>query len=195
MEEKPFDESARTNEVVVEDRGWDELLGVVPPRGKSFATEESYLKTYDTKRSEVQRQLLSFKLGSEEYAVELTDVLEILKYRRFTPVPRTKRFVLGIISLRGVVIPIIDLRRRLGWPDGDVTRRTRILVVRNRNQRFGMVVDGVVGVERTTTLRVEPPLPVIVGSEADFIEGIGRLDKKMVILLNLQEVLDFEATA
>jgi purine-binding chemotaxis protein CheW len=179
-----------------EEQAWDQLFGGAETTGLVFATEETYHKAQEERsREENVRQLLAFKVGGEDYAVDLHEVKEILKHRPVTSVPRTKDFVAGVISVRGVVMPVVDLARRLGLGSGEPTSHTRILVVGDLEQRYGLVVDGVMGVERGANLRVEPPPGVISGSVAEFFEGIGRMGSKMFILLRLEAILDFEAEA
>lgn len=178
------------------EQAWDQLFGGAETTGIVFATEETYHKAQEEGIREADvRQLLAFNVGGEDYAVDLHEVKEILKHRPVTSVPRTKDFVVGVISVRGVVMPVLDLARRLGLGPGEVTPHTRILVVGDLEQRYGLVVDGVMGVERGADLRVEPPPGVISGHAAEFFEGIGRMGSKMFILLCLDAILNFEAEA
>lgn len=178
------------------ERAWEELFGSAQTTGLAFATEQTFHRAYEERQAaEGVRQLLAFRVAAEEYAVDLHEVQEILKVRPVTPVPRTKDFLAGVIAVRGVVMPVVDLGIRLGLGPVEPSANARILVVENRDQRFGLVVDRVIGVERSAELRVEPPPGVIGGPEADFVQGIGKIGNKMFILLRLDAVLDFEAAA
>ncbi len=140
-----------------------------------------------------QLALLSFQLGEETYAIPLTSIQQIIKIRGITLVPRAPEYVAGVVSLRGVVLPVFDLRRRLGLPARDYSRETRIIVVMVDGVTFGLIVDRVKQVVRIAEDSLEEP-PAILGSvEARFLDGIGRFDRQMLILLNLAKVLDFQA--
>lgn len=92
--------------------------------------------------------VLAFGLGSETYAVSIDDVTEILLPKPITPLPRAPSFVRGVLSLRGMVLPVIDLAQRLGVPQGEPTRASRILVLRDGEENMGFWVDAVTGVVR-----------------------------------------------
>ena len=102
---------------------------------------------------------------------------------------RTRRFVEGVINLRGKVISVIDLRRRFGLPAAEHTRASRIVVVEINDQVVGMVVDGVSEVLRVNTATIEPPSPVVAGIDSEYLQGIAKLPERLVILLDLDRVL------
>jgi purine-binding chemotaxis protein CheW len=163
----------------------------------AFATEETYLRRADEKRSQRERAILTFSVGGEVYGIEILSIREIIKPREITEVPRAPRFLLGILTVRGLVMPIIDLRLRLRLDAPKLTTRARILVVVHKNERFGLLVDEVRDVVRFGDAAVEPPPPTFgTGSDAPFLSGIGRHEvdgqERMVILLQLQALVDFE---
>ena len=139
-------------------------------------------------------QLATFIVGGEEYAVDIRRIREIIKPREATEVPRAPDFVTGIISVRGTIIPVIDLRRRLRldpprWPLG---RDARILIVTRADESFGLFVDEVRQVVRMRDADVEPPSAMISGATTEFIAGIGRPYRdRLLILLELDAVLTF----
>jgi len=137
-------------------------------------------------------EYLAFRLASEEYAVKVEDVKEIIRLQRITQVPRAPEFVLGIISLRGVIIPVFDIKKRLGLEATERTRSTRIVVLSEKGAPQGIIVDKVTGVARLEASGIEPPPAVIGGVEGEFIEGIGRLDGRLLILFNTGRVLEME---
>ena len=163
-----------------------------------FATEETYLRRADDRRSEQRRGVLTFLAGAETYGVEILSIREIIKLREITEVPRAPRFLLGIITVRGLVMPVIDLRRRLRLDSAPMGRLARILVVLHRGERFGVVVDEVRDVVRFADSQIEPPPPSLAPSEAPFLAGIGRHQQgeheRLVILLSLDAVLSFEVS-
>ncbi|HEU0265453.1 MAG TPA: chemotaxis protein CheW [Geobacterales bacterium] len=135
-------------------------------------------------------QYLCFMLGSEEYAVSIMSIKEIVKPREVTEVPRAPQFVLGIISLRGVIIPVYDLHRRLELGNATPTGRERIIVVKHDEDFCGILVDRVNRVVKIKKKGIEPPPVVLEGLNRDFVQGLGRHDAGMFILLDLRQVLD-----
>jgi purine-binding chemotaxis protein CheW len=162
-----------------------------------FATEDTYLRRADDRRAQQRRGVLTFLAGGETYGVEILSIVEIIKPREITEVPRAPRFLLGIITVRGLVMPVIDLRLRLRLDAAPLDRGARILVVLHRGERFGLLVDAVRDVVRFSDAEVEPPPPSLAPSEAPFLAGIGRhqegtAEERLVILLSLDAVLAFE---
>ncbi len=136
-----------------------------------------------------EMELLSFRLGGEEYAVMVDDVKEVLKIRDLTMVPNAPDYVLGVMSLRGTMLPVLDLCRRLGItrPPGD--EKSRILVVSPDEEDAGLLVDRVSGV-----LRVMPdtirPVPENIEHGAEFLRGIVRREDRLYILLDLVKAVN-----
>jgi purine-binding chemotaxis protein CheW len=110
-----------------------------------------------------------------------------------TSVPRTPEYLKGIITLRGVIIPLFDLRRRLGLKETAEGSRTRIVVVYQGEEFAGLVVDSITHVMGVKVDEIEPPPPTIGVVEAEFIKGVTRHRERLVILLNLPRVLDVRA--
>lgn len=138
---------------------------------------------------EEQIQLLTFMLGDEEYGLNIMDIKEIVRPKEATEVPRTPAYIQGIISLRGVIIPVFDVKKRLGLAATEQDPKNRIIVVKSNEHFFGLLVDLVVQVMDVPLNRIDPP-PEIVGSvEGEFLIGIGKVDERLIILLNLQKVL------
>lgn len=134
-------------------------------------------------------QLVTFKVGKEEFSVDILKVQEIIRMPDITRVPNAPGFVEGVINLRGKVIPIIDLRRRFGLPVTDKGAEARIIVVDSNSRIVGLVVDSVSEVLRLPQSTVEPPPDIIGGVESDYIDGVGKLEGRLVILMNLDKVL------
>jgi purine-binding chemotaxis protein CheW len=146
----------------------------------------------DKEEEEEQLQLLTFMLGSEEYALNIMDIKEIIRPRECTEVPRAPGYILGIISLRGTIIPIFDVNKRLGLPAGERSAQNRIVVVRSREHLFGLHVDSVVQVMDLALSHIEPPPEILGGVEGDFLRGVGKIDERLIILLNLARILAME---
>ena len=140
-------------------------------------------------QSEDLLQLVSFNLGKEEFAVDILKIQEINRMVEITKVPKSPEFVEGVINLRGKVIPIIDLRKRFNLPGSENTKQTRIVVVDIDNKVVGLVVDAVSEVLRLPANTVEPPPPIVAGIDSEYISGVGKLEDRLLILLELDKVL------
>ena len=134
-------------------------------------------------------QLVSFKLREEEFAVDILQVQEIIRLQDITNVPNAPAFVEGVINLRGRVIPIIDLRKRFALESAEHSTSTRIIVVMIDNVTVGLIVDEVSEVLRIPEDTVEPPPPIVAGIESDYIKGVGKLEDRLLILLDLGKIL------
>ncbi len=137
-------------------------------------------------------QLVTFKVDGEEYGVDILKVQEIIRMLEITKVPKAPHFVEGVINLRGRVIPIVDLRQRFGKMTKPHDDSTRIIVFEIRNMIVGFVVDSVSEVLRIKTDTVEQAPPVVAGIESEYIKGIGKLDNRLLILLDLNKLLSSE---
>ena len=137
-------------------------------------------------------QRVTFSIGEEEFGVDILSVQEIIRMMDITKVPRAPEFVEGVINLRGKVIPIIDLRRRFGLTTRDHDKHTRIIVIEINNMIVGFVVDSVSEVLRIPASTVEPPPPVVSGLESEYISGVGKLEDRLLILLDLNKLLSGE---
>lgn len=139
-----------------------------------------------------QVQLVTFKVGGEEFGLDVFAVHEILRWQGVTPVPRAPAFVEGVLEVRGAVIPVVDLRRRFEVKDFAYDDDTRIVVVEFNGERLGLVVDSVTEVLRAPETSISAPPAYIRGMAAEFLRGIVRLDARLVILLDLERILSSE---
>ena len=137
-------------------------------------------------------QLVTFSVGEEEFGVDILRVHEIIRIMNYTKVPKAPEFVEGVINLRGKIIPIIDLRRRFGMEPVPHSKSTRIVVMEIDGVVLGFVVDSVSEVLRLPAGRIEPPPPVVTGVESEYIQGVGKLDGRLLILLDLDRLLSGE---
>ncbi|HTU01727.1 MAG TPA: chemotaxis protein CheW [Candidatus Sulfotelmatobacter sp.] len=138
------------------------------------------------------RQFISFSVGEEEYGLELLRVKEVIRVRQITRLPKAPSFVKGIINLRGDVIPIIDLRDKFGLEAKEATATTRVIVVEVEAKLMGMVVDSASQVVRIPADQIDPPPPVLGGFSQEFITGVGKIDDRLIVLLNSDAVLTAE---
>ena len=136
-----------------------------------------------------EMQLVVFELGDESYGVDISRVQDINRMQEITEIPHAPESVVGVINLRGRVIPVIDLRKRFGLPEAVHTKDTRIVVVHLEGNLIGVIVDAVSQVLRIPADIVEPPSPVLAGVDSRYLRGIAKLDDKLVILLDLDFVL------
>jgi purine-binding chemotaxis protein CheW len=158
----------------------DEAAAVKTPSPENAPAEEA---------APIQElELLSFRLGDEEYAVPVDAVKEVLKNRDLTPVPNAPDYVLGVMSLRGPVLPVIDLCRRLGLPPGKNDEKSRIIVVSVNEEDAGIHVDRVTGVVRIPPESVRPT-PETIEHGAEFLKGIVRKDDRLYILLDIEKAI------
>jgi purine-binding chemotaxis protein CheW len=133
-------------------------------------------------------QLVTFKLGSEEFGVDILKVQEIIKMMNVTKIPNAPAFIEGVINLRGKIIPIVDLRKRLGFKDQEFDKSTRVIVVELDGLVLGFIVDSVSEVLRIPEDTIEPPPSMVAGIESEYIEGVGKLDDRLLILLELKKI-------
>ncbi|MBI5472721.1 MAG: chemotaxis protein CheW [Ignavibacteriae bacterium] len=134
-------------------------------------------------------QLVSFKIGEEEFGVDILKVQEINRVMDITRVPNAPPFVDGVINLRGKVVPIINVRARFGMPTIERDKNTRVIVVELAGKTVGFLVDAVSEVLRIPRSVTEPPPNIVAGIGADYITAVGKLEERLLILLDLERVL------
>ena len=134
-------------------------------------------------------QLVTFKLGEEEFGVDILKVQEIIRMLPITKVPNAPEFVEGVINLRGKVIPVIDMRKRFGMATSEHDSQTRIKVMDMQGQVVGFVVDAVSEVLRIPESTVEEPPAVVAGVGSEYMRGVGKLQDRLLILLDLDKLL------
>lgn len=140
-------------------------------------------------------QVVSFRLGTEEYGVDISQVQEIIRMVEITHVPRAPHFMEGVINLRGQLIPIIDLRTRFGMQRTAHTKSTRIVVTEIGSKKVGIVVDSVSEVLNIPIEQVEEAPEMIAGVGTEYIQGVGKFNDRLIILLDLTMVMSGEEKA
>jgi purine-binding chemotaxis protein CheW len=132
-----------------------------------------------------------FALGAEKFAVGIESIQEILKPQNVTEIPHTPDFLVGVINLRGKIVPVVDLRQRLGMSAKEVGKSSRIIVAIHQSQAIGMLVDSVLAVQPVATKRIERASPLISGAvDSDYFEGIANLGNYIVTILDVKKVLN-----
>ncbi|MBB5336555.1 chemotaxis protein CheW [Pectinatus brassicae] len=151
------------------------------------------MEQHEVSANEVQ--IVAFKLKREEYGISILNVEEIKRLTDITRVPFTPDFIKGVMNLRGSVLPVIDLKKRIGLPDAKYSDATRIIVVKLEDITVGMIVDAVTEVLAIDSTHITNAKQITstesdVHSESNkFLSGIGNLNNRLVILLNLSEIL------
>lgn len=138
------------------------------------------------------RKVIVFQLNEEEYAVSVTQVGSIERIQPITRVPQTADFVKGVINLRGVVTPVIDLRVRFDMEQKEFDELSRIIIVHMDDMEVGLIVDAANDVIDIPEDTIEPPPEVVGTVDVDYIEGVAKLENRLLILLDLQKVLTKE---
>jgi purine-binding chemotaxis protein CheW len=148
---------------------------------------------------EAPQQYLTFTLGGEMFAVAILNVKEIIEYGTVTEIPMMPGFIRGVINLRGAVVPVIDLSCRFGGKATEVARRTCIVIIEmhegEQKQDIGVMVDAVSEVLEIAADEIEPPPSFGARIRTDFIDGMGKVGGKFVILLNIDKILSIEEIA
>jgi len=148
---------------------------------------------------EEQQQYLTFMLSGETYAISIVRIKEIIQYGQLTEVPRMPDFIRGVINLRGAVVPVIDLSARFGKPSTQVGRRHCIIILEvaigEETHSVGVMVDAVNAVLEIPNSEIEPAPTFGANIHSEFIAGMGKINGKFVIILNIQHVLSMEDMA
>ena len=135
-------------------------------------------------------QLVSFELNGEEFGIEILMVQEIIRMIQITKIPNTQDFIEGVVNLRGRVIPVVNLRDKLGMPPKEHDAKTRIVVVEILGKTIGFIVDSVSEVLRIPVSITEtPPAIISSGINSEFIKSVGKLEDRLVILIDLEKIL------
>lgn len=146
----------------------------------------------EEKGLEKTAQMVGFKIDDEFYGIDIIQVQEIIRMQEITMVPRTPPFIRGVVNLRGKVVPIISLRERFGINEVEHTKDTRIVIVRIDVGLIGFIVDAMAEVIRLPERLIEPTPPTATNIESEYIRGVGKLDDKLIIILDLNMVLTKE---
>ena len=140
-------------------------------------------------------QLVSFNLDEEEFGVDILKVREINKMMQITKVPNSPNYVEGVINLRGRIIPVIDLRTKIGMHKREYGNNTRIIIVEVIDKTIGFIVDKVSEVLRIPANITEAPPELVTGINSDFIKSVAKLDDRLLILIDLEKTLTGSETS
>ncbi len=141
-------------------------------------------------------KLLIFSLNGELYGIDILKVREIIAIQEITKIPNAPRYIKGIINLRGQIIPVIDLRLKLGFPEREYDSRTCIVVVEvkidNEEAIFGLIVDRALEVISLSEAEIERDVKLGKGKKIEYIDGIGKTGEKVYTLININKIVNLE---
>ncbi|OEH84623.1 chemotaxis protein CheW [Desulfuribacillus stibiiarsenatis] len=137
-------------------------------------------------------KVIIFRLKNEEYGVEIDQVRSIERLSHITRIPNTADFVKGVINLRGIVTPIIDLRKRFHIDHVEDNDQTRVIIISVKDVEIGLIVDAANEVIEIQESKIEPPPKVIDSVEAEYIRGVIKVENRLLILLHLHKVLTIQ---
>ncbi len=153
------------------------------------ATQDSLVAAKAQSNMSDLLQLVTFSLGSEEYAVDILKVQEINRMKEITRIPNAPSYVEGVINLRGKVMPVIDLRKKFGLESQENDAQSRIMIIDVQGMTIGLVVDAVSEVLRIPSDIVDPTPPVASEAGTEFITGIAKLEDRLIILLDMDRLI------
>ena len=167
------------------------MMGTETMESKTEAVESTSIAASETERQNSGEllQLVTFVVGTEEFAIPILNVQEINRMMQITKVPKSPEFIEGVINLRGKIIPVMDLRKRFGIEAIENSVDSRIVVVEVTDRVVGFIVDRVNEVLRIQSDIVEPPPSMICGLDSDIVSGVGKLDDRLLIMLSLDHLL------
>ena len=134
-------------------------------------------------------ELATFYVGDALYGMDILRVQEINRLMDFTMVPQSPEYVMGIMNLRGQIVTVIDLSKKLGLPETELKDESRNIIVNNQGEYIGLLVDKISDVVRTDTDKVEPPPSNMGGVQGSFLKGVFKMDNNLIGILNVEELL------
>ena len=136
-------------------------------------------------------QLICFKLGAEEYGFDIMQIKEIMRYQKITPIPKAASFIEGVINLRGMVVPVIDLRKRFELPV-DVNIKCRIIIAQVETKIVGLIIDDVTDIVMLPKTSILPSPKTVKGVEVEYLDGMADMERGLLLVLNLNRLLPAE---
>jgi len=156
-----------------------------------FIDEENLYRKYSVKDTKELTEFLCFKLGEEEYAIDVGFVKEIIKNRPITEVPKTLDFILGVISIRGDVMPVFDIKKLLDISSSIDSITSKIVIIEFGGERLSLVVDAITQIARISVKDITPAPMNISGAKQEFIKGVTLLNDRMIRMLDIEKILNF----
>ncbi len=140
-------------------------------------------------KKEVQRQFITFKLDDELYALPIERIREVIRVQTITRVPQAPAHVRGVHNLRGTILPVLEIRTRLGLSPATVTPESRIVVAESRGKRIGLLVDAVLQVIRVPESQIEPPPPEVQSRLSEHVVGVVPAHERLALFLGIDKLL------
>ena len=140
----------------------------------------------------MEHQLVICTIAGENYGVDIGSVESIVKMQAITTIPHSLPFVEGITNLRGVVLPVFNLRSRFSMPAHEPDKNSRIVIALSETYKVGMIVDSVSEVLRIQDQEIEPPPPMVTTVDSSYITGIAKVGGRLIIILNLSRILSMD---
>lgn len=166
------------------------------PKAEDGTFDEDSAGAGDILEEEAKIEILTFSLGKEEFAFKIFDLYEILRFQRITRVPKMPDYLIGITSLRGKIIPVVNLKQKLGLTQesADMDQRGKILIIKGPRGPVGAFVDRVIGVVRIPVQEILPPPSHLTEIELKYIEGVAVVDKRFIPIIHMKETvaIDFQ---
>jgi purine-binding chemotaxis protein CheW len=188
---KKLEEDAKQKDKAIEQDIKEPLPGT-PPKETTAEAEIREAEAGEEVTEIPDTEILAFKLGNEEYAVRMTELQEIIRYQRITSVPCSPEYLIGVTSLRGKILPVIDLKLRLGLK-GENAERQKIIILSGKKDPIGALVSSILGVYRFPASEILPPPSILTEKEKGFIEGVVKIKNKFIPILNVDEIIKLEA--
>ena len=136
--------------------------------------------------------LVTFRLGSGEYAIDIMQAKEIIKMEKITLIPNAPYFVEGVINLRGNIIPIIDLKKRFNLEKSEGNKNTGIIIVKIEDVDMGIIIDSISKVVSMVNSDIQPPPSMLQGIGQRYIKGVGKMENKLLVVLDLDKLFTNE---
>ncbi|MCX7991102.1 MAG: chemotaxis protein CheW [Proteobacteria bacterium] len=183
----------------IEEEKVSQQLPVVSEPEKTDAIEQSFdfvdedllYKKLAKKESEDAIEYLCFKLGEEEYCLEVSIANEIIKPKEITEVPKSPDFILGVFSIRGEVLPLFDIKKLLNIKEQTVSIRPRFIIINLNNDKVGICVDEITAIRKLSAKNIEQTPINIQGAKKEFIKGIAIIDGKTLRILDIEKIMSF----
>ena len=135
-------------------------------------------------------QIVGFRIGHETFGLPIAIVREIVRVPEITPVPNAPQYIEGVVNLRGRIIPVVDLRKRFGGEIAELNKKSRVVVVELETRIVGLIVNSASEVLRIPPSEIEAPQNIFQEGEINFITGVGKLNGRLVMLLDLNRILE-----
>ena len=137
-------------------------------------------------------QVVCFRIATDEYGIEIHNVQEILRMPKITALPKAAEYIMGVIDLRGKVLPVVDINKRFGILESNLSQYKRAVVINIKGKVIGLAIESVSNVVKVSKDDVELPPPVVKGIAGNYIFGIAKIDEKFVVILDVDKIFSCE---